>query len=182
MNRKETTKFLSDLLISEKFSGMGKYWAREVSIDPTRSELSKRVDFMQFMPPGQTTVSAIEKGIFVCYEIKSCKEDVFSGNGLNFIGEKNYIVITMQGYKDILPDYRSGALNEHINKLNGRKGNYGILVAMPDGADPFEEMNEPTPLETKCTWKLSTMIKCFEGLREKSMTELLFCMLRSGKN
>ena len=182
MNRKETTKFLSDLLISKKFSGAGKYWAKEVSIDPTRIGLSRRVDFMQFIPPGQTTASAIEKGIFVCYEIKSCREDVFSGNGLNFIGEKNYIVTTMQGYKDILPDYRDSTLDEHIKKLNGRKVNYGILVAMPDGADRFEEMNKPTPIETECTWKLEAMIKCVEGLREKSMDELLFCMLRSGKN
>lgn len=33
MDRKQTTKFLSDLLINVKFSGMGKYWASEVSLD-----------------------------------------------------------------------------------------------------------------------------------------------------
>ena len=33
MNRAETTKFLSELLIRDRFSGMGKYWSREVSID-----------------------------------------------------------------------------------------------------------------------------------------------------
>lgn len=185
MNRKDTTKFLGELLVSEKFSGFGKYWAKEVSIDPFHSKesgISKRVDFMQFIPPGQSTVSAIEKGIFACYEIKSCREDVFSGNGLNFIGEKNYIVTTMQGYKDILEDYRSGELEEHIKKMNGAKRNYGILVAIPSGADPYEEMKNPTPLETECRWELDTMIPCRECYREKSMTELLFCMLRSGKN
>ena len=64
MNRRNRTKFLGDLLVREKFSGFGKYWAREVSIDPFHSKesgLSKRVDFMQFIPPGQSTVSAIEK-------------------------------------------------------------------------------------------------------------------------
>ena len=33
MNRKETTKFISDLLVREKLSGRGKYYASEVSID-----------------------------------------------------------------------------------------------------------------------------------------------------
>lgn len=33
MNRRETTDFLSKLLVEDKFNGMGKYWAREVSID-----------------------------------------------------------------------------------------------------------------------------------------------------
>lgn len=32
MNRKEITKFLSDLLVRDRFSGMGKYYASEVSI------------------------------------------------------------------------------------------------------------------------------------------------------
>ena len=34
MNRKETTEFLGRLLKKERFGGMGKYWASEVSIDP----------------------------------------------------------------------------------------------------------------------------------------------------
>lgn len=99
MTRKETTAFLSDLLIHKKFGGPGKYWAREVSIDPWVIGKAKRVDFMQFIPENQCSIGAIEKGIFVCYEIKSCIEDVYSGNGLNFLGEKNYIVTTMECYK-----------------------------------------------------------------------------------
>lgn len=59
---------------------------------------------MEFSPANQCSVSGIEKGIFTCYEIKSCKEDVYSGNGLNFFGEKNYIVTTMACYKDITTD------------------------------------------------------------------------------
>lgn len=34
MNRKETTEFLGRLLKKERFGGIGKYWASEVSIDP----------------------------------------------------------------------------------------------------------------------------------------------------
>lgn len=89
MNRVETTKFLGELLKSSRLSGMGKYWASEVSIDAfTSAGKGGRVDFMQFEPPNQCSVGALEKGIFICYEVKSCKEDVYSGNGLNFYGEK----------------------------------------------------------------------------------------------
>ena len=86
MNRKETTEFLGDLLVKERFGGMGKYWASEVSMDPWAAKgKPKRVDYMQFVPAGQCSVSDIEKGICVCYEIKSGKQDVDSGNGLNFL-------------------------------------------------------------------------------------------------
>ena len=94
MTRAETTKFLGRLLISTRFNGAGKHWASEVSIDPWGRD-AKRVDYMQFSPANQCSISGIEKGIFTCYEVKSCKEDVYSGNGLNFLGEKNYIVTTM---------------------------------------------------------------------------------------
>lgn len=95
MNRSETTKFLSDLLLRDRFSGIEKYYAKGVNIDPWPNH-GRQVDFMQFIPKHQMSVSGIEKGIFICYEVKSCKEDVYSGNGLTFIGEKNYIVTTME--------------------------------------------------------------------------------------
>ena len=45
MDRKKITNFLGNLLVQEKFSGMGKYWAREVSIDPWAAKgKPKRVD------------------------------------------------------------------------------------------------------------------------------------------
>lgn len=49
-DRKETTRFLGELLIKNRFSGPGKYWASEVSIEPWTTR-GKRVDFMQFIPP-----------------------------------------------------------------------------------------------------------------------------------
>lgn len=52
MNRKMITSFLSNLLITKKLQGIGKYWASEVSIDYGSTNV-KRVDFMQFMPPNQ---------------------------------------------------------------------------------------------------------------------------------
>ena len=165
MTRSETTKFLGELLISTRFVGAGKHWASEVSIDPMGRE-AKRVDYMQFSPADQCSISGIEKGTFTCYEVKSCKEDVYSGNGLNFLGEKNYIVTTMECYKDILPDISSGKFAEH----------------MRERFPTTDEFEKPTPLDAEVRrWKLAVILPCRYGPRKRSMTELLFCMLRSGR-
>ena len=184
MDRKKTTEFLGNLLITDKFGGMGKYWAREVSIDPWAAKgKPKRVDFMQFIPDNQCSISAIEKGIFVCYEIKSCKEDVYSGNGLNFLGEKNYIVTTMECYKELLVDMNSGKFWKHLHEsFPESSGHVGIMVAIPFMSEVTDEFESPTPLDCeKGHWKLAVIKPCNQGMRKKSMTELLFCMLRSGR-
>jgi len=184
VNRKETTKFLEDLLVKERFGGMGKYWASEVSIDPFAAKgKPKRVDYMQFVPAGQCSVSDIEKGIFVCYEIKSCKQDVYSGNGLNFIGEKNYIVTTMQCYKDLLQDLRDGTFARHLHKAAPESSShFGIMVAIPSMSEMTDEFENPTEIDYKGgQWKLAVTKQCVPGLRKKPMAELLFCMLRSGQ-
>lgn len=182
MNRAETTRFLAELLVSSRFSGMGKYRASEVSIDAfTTAGKGGRVDFMQFEPPNQYAVSSLEKGIFICYEIKSCKEDVYSGNGLNFYGEKNYIVTTMQCYKDILPNLQDGTFDKHLQKTNPDSlKNFGIMVAIPIMRDEYEEFEEPTRISDDVSWKLEIIKPCIVGSRKKSMTEMLFCMMRSG--
>lgn len=182
MNRKETTAFLEKILICSRFSGPGKYWAREVSIDHGTIYI-KRIDFIQFVPAGTIHISDIEKGIFVCYEIKSCREDVYSGNGLNFLGEKNYLITTMQCYKDILPDINSGKLQRHIRECNPESSadNFGIMVPVPYGSDVHEEFEHPTELNTKINWNLKTVLPCHQGRRKRSMSELLFCMLRSAQ-
>lgn len=180
MNRKETTAFLSNLLISDRLAKRGKYYAREVSIDYGTTNV-KRVDFMQFEPKGVIYQSDIEKGIFTCYEVKSCKEDVFSGNGLNFIGEKNYIVTTMECYKDIQPDMRSGRLWNHIQECCPEfTAHFGIMVPVPVFAEPEDEYVNPTKLDSDTPWELKVVYPCNIGFRRRSTTELLFCMLRSG--
>lgn len=180
MNRKETTDFLKNLLISNRLSGIGKYWASEVSIDYGTSNV-KRVDFMQFEPAGVIFQSDIEKGIFTCYEIKSCKEDVFSGNGLNFIGEKNYIVTTMECYKAIQPDMQSGKLWKHVHKCCPEASpNFGFIVPVPWMTKLVDEYENPTELKRDVTWDLKIILPCKQGGRKRSTTELMFCMLRSG--
>lgn len=164
MNRKETTEFLGKLLIREKFSGMGKYWASEVSIDYGTTDV-KRVDFMQFEPAGVVGISAIEKGIFTCYEVKSCKADFNSGFGKNFIAEKNYFVMPMSVYKEVVQEIPH---------------NVGVLVPIPKYADKYTEFENPTELSENTEWKLCTIRQAHQQLRKRSMVELLFCMLRSG--
>ena len=61
MNRAEITQFLSNLLETDRLSGPGKHWAKEVSIDPWGRQ-AKRVDYMQFSPADQCSISGIEKG------------------------------------------------------------------------------------------------------------------------
>ena len=183
MNRKETTEFLSNLLISNRLSDRGKYYAREVSIDYGTTNV-KRIDFLQFEPNGVIYQSDIEKGIFTCYEVKSCREDVFSGNGLNFIGEKNYIVTTMECYKAIQPDMRSGKLWEHIMKCCPEAGyhpHFGVIVPVPWMTKTEDEYANPTELDKDVTWEMKVIYPCSQGGRKRSTTELLFCMVRSGR-
>lgn len=180
MTRAETTKFLGQLLIDTHFRGAGKHWASEVSIDPWGTE-AKRIDYMQFSPANQCSVSGIEKGIFTCYEIKSCKEDVYSGNGLNFLAEKNYIVTTMECYKDILPDFRNGKFARHMEQFPESSSYFGVMVAIPRLAELADEFENPTPIDPDAEhWKLAVVLPARQGPRKRSMTELLFCMLRSG--
>lgn len=55
------SRFLSELLVANRLSGRGKYYAREVSIDYGTSKV-KRIDFMQFEPAGVIYQGDIEKG------------------------------------------------------------------------------------------------------------------------
>lgn len=167
MKRKEMTEFLGNLLIQERLSGMGKYWANEVSIDYGTTDV-KRVDFMQFEPPKQMSISDLEKGIFTCYEIKSCKADFNSGFGKNFIGEKNYFVMPMRTYKEVIQEIPHSV---------------GVLVPIPRiCADKYMEFENPTEIDGDIyKWKLWAIRTPIQTGRKRSMVELLFCMLRSGK-
>lgn len=164
MNRKETTEFLSNLLITDRFSGAGKYWAREVSLDYGTANV-RRVDFMQFCPPGVVSVSELEKGTFVSYEVKSCKADFNSGFGKNFETEKNYLVMPMQLYNEIIDEIPY---------------DIGVIVPIPIHRKDYEEHLDPTELTADEEWKLRIIRPAHARQRKRSITELLFCMLRSG--
>ena len=59
MNRKETTKFLTDLLIHDRLSDR-KYYAKEVTLDYGTIQ-PKRIDVMEFRPKGVVYASDMEK-------------------------------------------------------------------------------------------------------------------------
>lgn len=185
MNRKETTKLLTEILIADKLSDR-KYYAKEVTLDYGTTH-SKRIDVMQFTPKGVMNVSDIEKGIFTCYEVKSCIDDVYSGNGLNFYGEKNYIVTTMETYKELQADLNDGTFGRYLlDHYPESSHNFGILVPvlgcidLKDSKSIYAEYENPHEFGGFPTyWRLWTALHCNEGTRQRSMTELLFCMLRS---
>ncbi len=188
MNRKEITRFLTDLLIQDRLFDR-KYYAKEVTLDYGTTH-PKRIDVMEFRPEGVMYTSDIEKGIFVCYEIKSCVEDVYSGNGLNFYTEENYIVTTMQTYKKLQEDIRNGKLEEHIKACVNKETcpRFGIMIAVPyyldlrKSQEMYEEYDHPHELTPGSGWKLWTVMPCRKNRRERSMNELLFCMLRAKHN
>lgn len=161
MNRKETTAFLSSLLMERL--GARAYWAREVSLDYGSINV-KRVDFMQFEPSGVVHISEIEKGIFTSYEVKSCKADYNSGCGKNFETEKNYFVMPMELYKELAAEIKG----------------IGVMCPVPVLKDKLDEFENPTPLERGVRWELKVMKPAQRMYRKRSMMELLFCMLRAG--
>ena len=158
MTRSETTEFLSSLVPAIDPQA---YWANEVTIHRTRVEYC-RVDFMSFRPESQTA-GGIERGRFACYEVKSCLEDYRSGHGLNWYGDFNFVVC--------LP-----ALIEHVAVT----GWEGIYIPVPDGRTVEEEVQTPTPITERASWRLHMVMKAPRKPREKSAAELLFYMLRSG--
>lgn len=165
MNRKDTTAFLSNLLINQRL--LGNYWASEVTLN-YGSEHPKRVDFMQFSPANTFAASGIEKGYFTCYEVKSCMADFKSGHGQNFIGEKNYFIMPMKLYKSLCT---GDELGMHI----------GVIVPIPKGSDRHKEFENPTELDDTKEWELAIIKNSYPKDRYYSIAELLFCMLRSGK-
>ena len=190
MTRKETTKFLTDLLITDRLLDR-QYYAKEVTVDANTSK-AKRVDVMQFVPAGVFHVSDIEKGRFICYEIKSCIQDIYSGNGLNFIGDENYIVTTAETYKKLLDggDIGSGKLHNYIKENYPDSSLYfDFMVAVPKSIDGRNisavcgELDNPTTLDNINNFKLLKM-HCGNPLakRDKSLVELMFCMLRAKHN
>lgn len=75
MNRKETTQFLSELLERQYFSGIGKYWAKEVSVDiGTAKGKPRRVDYMQFIPQTSALCLLSRKEYLLATKLKAVKK------------------------------------------------------------------------------------------------------------
>ena len=87
----------------------------------------------------------------------------------------------MECYKEIQPDFRSGKFANYMREKHPDSSiYYGVMVPIPFWGEAAEEFKDPTPLSEDRNWKLEIVLPYRQGIRIKSMTELLFCMLRSG--
>ena len=132
---------------------------------------------MEFVPVNQLSIDGIEKGEFKGYEIKFCKADFKSGFGQNYFCEYNYLVMTMQTYKELLHE-----------ELNDLPHEIGVLVSIPkDPTKPnkeamLDEFDDPTPLPEDYNidnWRLVSIRSAIQKYRKKPMLELMFCLLRN---
>lgn len=174
MNRAETTELLCALLERDVLSGT--HWAREVKYLKLDGSIG-RVDYMGFKPRTQVhgpSASAVEGGQFTCYELKSCMADYKSGHGLNFIGEKNVMVIPMALYKQ-LPQDELAKVSVYVPIPH-----YDVVAT---GDMKWAEWNEPHELTAdKREWRLAKMAdQMVVGNRRHSAAELLYAMLKAGR-
>lgn len=182
MDRKETTKLLTEIVINNDDA----LYAKEVTFD-YGTKHQKRIDVVKFYPNGVVHLSDIEKGHFICYEIKSCKADLHSTKGLNFLGEMNYIVLTMETYKEVSFELCGLEFKSYLRKnFPESSTHFGIMVAVPSSIDLrstdmlHAEVEHPTEFGGKASdWKLWKALPSYDEGRKRSMTEFLFCMLRS---
>jgi hypothetical protein len=166
MKRKEITSLLENELIRLRLERKDAYtyWAHEVWLD-RYTDHEKRVDFVQFEPKGgpmYTDGPHVEHGMFTFYEVKSCMADLKSGNGLNFEGDANYLVIPVEmfeRYKDEAIDNPDGYVATHTR--------YAELLLYGIGKNGKPKFYEPYPM--KNDWLC----------RKRSASELLLCMMRA---
>lgn len=172
MKRKEKTEFLRNLLKAKLNSKRGVHSSAEVSLDYGTKNV-KRVDFISFEPRDQISIAGLEAGTFTFYEVKSCREDFKSGFGLNFEGDRNYVVTDMPTYKDLL---------SHGDIDDSKMFNIGIMVAIPKGTNVLDEFEKPNNLTTAIDWEFVVIKAARRKQRKRSIGELLFCMLRASGN
>lgn len=81
-----------------------------------------------------------------------------------------------------IPKYQSGELKKHVMETSPPgSGQFGVMVAVPNDHAPEVEFEAPTLLnDPDVSWTLEIVVPCRESNRKRSMTELLFCMLRAG--
>lgn len=185
MDRQEITMLLNALI--ERDVLKQSTWAKEVSYAKLDSEkqskkmaVGGRVDYMSFHPenlkPGYCmTKQDIANGHFVTYEIKSSWLDYRSGCGLNFIGDYNYLVVTLTFYHELSS---KSLIPENVGVL--------VPIRMYKGkqTEQFfnDAINNPEPLTNDLNeWRLYTVKKANRVERKHGTEELLYSMLKSSK-
>ncbi|KRM07165.1 hypothetical protein FD41_GL000483 [Lentilactobacillus farraginis DSM 18382 = JCM 14108] len=111
-------------LVEKRLTSQQMYWSPEVDFD-WGTDHNRRIDYVGFKPytPDYvTTPVSVEKGTFICYEVKSCWEDFKSGHGLSFFGDENYLVCPKELAEEII-----------ARQVLERKNLNGILVPNKSG-------------------------------------------------
>ena len=174
MSRAETTSFLGEVLVRSRLRGGGRCWAREVTLGPKGSP---RVDFLAFETESRQNLRGIEHGTFTGYEIKSCRDDVLSGHGLNHAGDVNYVVMPPWVWFDKRSD--------SFLSMQERLGGFGVLVPEFALGELVTGMRYPTSFlgyEAR-DFALREVLPPDDrrySQRDRSTMELLFYMLRAG--
>lgn len=103
IDRVNVTDMLSKL-VEKRLTSQQMYWSPEVDFD-WGTDHNRRIDYVGFKPytPDHvTTPVSVEKGTFICYEIKSCWDNFKSGHGLSFYGDENYLVCPKELAEEII--------------------------------------------------------------------------------
>ena len=171
MSRQEVTSTINRCLVDRRLNRKNaySYWAHEVEVarnfaNPDLPDM--RIDFLQFEPAYYhtcTAASAIERGTFIVYEVKSCPEDLKSGHGLNFIGDENYLVFPVEYFEKF-----NELLYDDANlRKTCRCADYLLFGKQRNGYLGFKEVEH------------SQFGKEHRQPRTKSASELLLCMIRA---
>ena len=178
MSRKEVTSLLSSELVRLVLTRKNaySYWAHEVEVYDARKGAMTWVDFMHFEPAGYHTATHpgnVERGTFTCYEVKSCIADIKSGNGLNWFGDENFMVIPVELFPKFKKAYHGTSegrfedydrkLREHVPSLSGFK--FMFYGKARNGLGAFR------------TLALDDRMQRLP--RTKPASELLLCMMRA---
>ena len=176
MSRKEVTSLLNRELIWCRLERKNAYayWAHEVEVYDERKGKGTWVDFMQFEPGGYhaaTYPGHVEAGTFICYEVKSCLEDIKSGHGLNFFGDENYLVMPCEvfpKFKEAWHGTSEGGFEDYDRKLR---------ECIPSFSG-FDIMLYGTARNGRGTFKVN-VVNVLHRPRTKPASELLLCMMRA---
>ena len=120
---------------------------------------------------------------------KNAMADIRTGN---FFGDENYIVTTAETYKRLMDDgdLSDGTLINYVKENYPESStNFGFMIAVPKSVDGrsynlvYQELENPTPLNDIHEFKM-IKINCGHALtkRDRSLVELMFCMLRAKHN
>lgn len=185
------TQILKKAVIQEikrKEDGNRHFWADEVTVGhsfmhtSSPSDHKKTPDILECIVPNNA--NKLEEFKFISYEIKSSINDIYSGNGLNFIGDENFLVMTAQTYKNFLPDINSGKFNKYLKKTFPFCNGYNILVSIPKGTQNIaNELLQPSSPQQVAEWELYLIFSYSDEntfLKEKEIKntrDLLFALM-----